>query len=221
MTYQIVKYGPEFRNQILGLQAHLWGKDLALNSRYMEWKYEVNPYLNVPMIYVAMNGDKVVGMRGYFGALWQIGQPGTKHVVLCAGDLVIDPQHRSRGLFRQLSNFAVADLSRLGHKLVFSLSVSPITFLGSLRMDWRNVGSYQTFRREKVENTTPWEIQRLVKTLRVVWRYASSRWFLSPRQRGIIFDHLDRWRTRKVSELSQHVTVEKAPRSEARSRFAV
>jgi len=70
MEYVIVKYGPEFKQQIVKLQTHLWSPDVALNTAYLEWKYERNPYMKTPFIHLALSAGQVVGMRGMYGAKW-------------------------------------------------------------------------------------------------------------------------------------------------------
>ena len=75
MSYEIVKYTPEFKGQVVELQKHLWGADVALNAAYLEWKYEQNPYEDTPLIHLALCGGEVVGMIGRFGGRWQIGRP--------------------------------------------------------------------------------------------------------------------------------------------------
>jgi len=71
MEYEILKYRPEFKEHLLELQTHLWSPDLALNRAYFEWKYDHNPYINPPLIYIALYNGQVVGMRGLMGAAWQ------------------------------------------------------------------------------------------------------------------------------------------------------
>jgi hypothetical protein len=100
MDYRIVRYESRYRDGILRLQTHLWGPDLTVNSNYLTWKYEENPYLDVPLIHLALHDDRVVGMRGLWGARWEIGLTGKQIVLPCAGDTTIAPKHRKRGLLR-------------------------------------------------------------------------------------------------------------------------
>jgi GNAT superfamily N-acetyltransferase len=139
--YEIVEYRPEFREQILQVQRHLWGPDVDVNSAYFKWKYDENPYLDTTLIYVALCKEKVVGMRGFYGAKWEVRDSSQTAFVLCAGDLVVDPEHRRRGLFRRIMAMALHDLATRGYLYVFSLSASVITKVGSLTMGWRPVGS--------------------------------------------------------------------------------
>ena len=75
MNYEIVRYDPDLKAEIIKLQTRLWGPDLILNASYFEWKYERNPYLRELLIYLAMDNDKPIGMRGFFGVQWQCGMP--------------------------------------------------------------------------------------------------------------------------------------------------
>ena len=47
MSYRFTRYQPKYREEIVRLQTVLWGPDLALNTDYLSWKYERNPYLDV------------------------------------------------------------------------------------------------------------------------------------------------------------------------------
>lgn len=146
MKYEIIKYRPEFRNQVVKLQKHLWSQNITWNSAYLHWKYERNPYYETPLIYLALLNNQVVGMRGFYGALWQAGMPAEILPCSCAGDLVIDPEHRDRGLFTKIMQAALQDLSRLDCKYVFNLSANHLTHLGALAMGWQSIGTLQTMR---------------------------------------------------------------------------
>jgi hypothetical protein len=97
-NYEIVRYQPGLKRQVIELQTHLWSPNLSLNTRYFEWKYERNPYVKEPLIYLAMHYGKVIGMRGLFGVQWECGVPTQRFTNLYADDMVIAPEHRSRGL---------------------------------------------------------------------------------------------------------------------------
>jgi hypothetical protein len=76
LDYELIRYDPRFKDQILSLQTALWSEDLAMNAAYFEWKYERNPYLDPPLIYLGLHDGKVVGMRGMMGARWRVGRSG-------------------------------------------------------------------------------------------------------------------------------------------------
>ena len=45
-SYAISRYRPEHKPQVAELQKDLWSSDTRLNTAYLEWKYEQNPYLD-------------------------------------------------------------------------------------------------------------------------------------------------------------------------------
>jgi len=189
--YEIVKYRPELKSQVVELQTHLWSPDLDVNAAYLEWKYEQNPYLDTQLIYMALCAGKVVGMRGIYGAKWEIGHPGQKLSVLCAGDSVTAPEHRKRGIYKMITRAVLNDMGKMGYTYVFSPSTGPVTLPASLAMGWRSVGSLQMMIREARQRTI------------------SSSEEQSP------FSYLDRNVTEGRLEVSPCVSLEKTARAKA------
>lgn len=145
--YRIVKYRPEFKKQLLKIQAHLWGENQSLRAAYLDWKYNRNPYVDETYIYVALYGEQVVGMVGVFGVRWIIGHPGRTFPGLCFSDLVILPDHRSQNLFQKLMQFALDDLSGTNYDYVFDLSSAPHVALVLLMQGWRRIYLQSAIRR--------------------------------------------------------------------------
>ena len=150
MTYQFKRYHPKYRDEIVQLQSDLWSYDLALNSAYLSWKYERNPYIDQPLIYLAMQNERVVVMRGLCGAQWEIGQTGQTVILPCAGDTIIAQKHRKRGILRQLFQFIDGDsaLKVFPYMLNFSAS-APVSFC-ALSEGWRIIGAYGSLVRTAV-----------------------------------------------------------------------
>ncbi len=169
--YEIIKYRPDLRDQVLELQTHLWSQNLALNSAYLKWKYEENPYLAKSLIYLAAHEGKVVGMRGVYGAEWEFGAQRRSVVGLCAGDLVVAPAHRRQGLVTRIMEAIFEDLARQGHEYIFNLSASPVTFRHSLKMGWRSIGSYRTVRREGRKDEYLRRVRGLISARPVMYSY--------------------------------------------------
>lgn len=151
--YEIRRYDARLRSQVLDLQGHLWHSDASVNDAYLEWKYYRNPYMDDPVIHVALSKGQVVGMRGVYGAKWEVGNPAQQFIIPCAGDLVVAPDHRDVGLLLKILEAAAIDLAtsypvayvkgraqRLPSMYVFSLSAGPASQLASLLTGWRNVG---------------------------------------------------------------------------------
>lgn len=150
MDYEIIRYRPELKTQVIELQTHLWSPSLSLNQSYFEWKYEKNPYCREPLIYLAMRDGKAVGMRGFFGVHWEWGDPATRFTSLYADDMVIAPDHRHRGLMSKIMTAAFQDLAANGHGYVFNLSAGLTTLHSSLSMGWRSAGWVRPMRRRRL-----------------------------------------------------------------------
>lgn len=141
--YELVCYEPQLKRQVIELQTHLWSPSTALNTSYFEWKYERNPCIDVPLIYLAMHDGKAVGMRGFFGTEWEGGVPTQKFSALYADDLVVALEHRNCGLIPKIMTAAFKDLAKLKYQYALNLSAGPMTILSSIATGWRNVGSMQ------------------------------------------------------------------------------
>lgn len=146
MSYEIVRYEPAFKKQVLDLQTHLLSSSLALNSAYFEWKYERNPYLAEPLIYIAVHDGRAVGMRGFSGVEWEAGLPPQRFRGLYADDAVVLPDHRRGGLIHKIMAAAFKDLANRGYEYVFNLSAGPAIFHQSLSTGWHSVGYVQLMR---------------------------------------------------------------------------
>ena len=210
MEYEIVKYCPEFKKQVVQLQTYLWSSDVALNAAYLEWKYEHNPYMKAPFIHLAVSEGQVIGMRGLYGAKWQIGCPSQTFVGPCAGDLVIAPAHRNRGLVTKIMQAAADDLADSGYVYVFNLSAGLATQLGSLTTGWRSAGPVETvwFRSLRTRG------REYTSHLRFVRRFA-NRLLVPSSAKKQPFYFLDGKSTQRRCEAGSYVSVEPAPRPEA------
>lgn len=156
------------------LQQHLWGGGIERNIAYLEWKYERNPYLNEPLLYLALQGDRVVGMRGVIGSRWILPGSGTPLTIPYADDLVVHPDHRGGGLHRLIMTEALRDLARRGFHHVINLSAVPITAIASLRMQWRDAGSFRPmYRRTAAKVLLDQTIESLAK-VPLLWRGADK-----------------------------------------------
>lgn len=209
MTYEIVRYDRAFRDQVAELQRHLWSDDATVNAAYLDWKYHQNPYLDEPLICLAVHAGRVVGMRGVVGARWEIGTP-TEHVVVpCADDLVVVPEHRNRGVVSQIMNATVDRIAAEGYRYAFSLSAGPVTVMASLASGWQGAGSM----RDEQRKGRKWWLARAsarLRTLPLLWRYADPLSRLQYRLKRP-FAELDREARRARGRFDAVMRVEPAP----------
>lgn len=186
--YQVRPYRPEYRSRILELQRHLWSSDPALNDAYFKWKYEQNPYASTIRIYLAFEGERAVGMRGFVGGRWEAGPPRQEVAIFCPDDLVIEPEHRNRGLFTAIMNTAFEDLA--DHQNGFALNVGgrELTVLGSLTMGWKRIAPLRLVGVSSTQYRRLYRWRNRLGGTRFLWRLAETR-LLNMRTR---FDRLDR-----------------------------
>lgn len=208
--YEIVPYGAMHKGQVAALQTHLWSRDLDRAIRYLEWKYEQNPYLPEPLIYLAFSSGELVGMRGFYGASWEAGSPHASVLVPVADDLVVAPEHRNRGLVTLIMRAAFEDLTSRGYQYVLNLSGTPVTVIGSLAMGWKSTGPLEPIRlHQGVER-----VREVMRHTRLLWRFAESPLLraagASPLQR------LDRMAQRRRT---RSISIEREPRLDAMSEL--
>ena len=123
MEVEIVRYRPGLAAEICQLQTHLWGPDMALNRRYFEWKYEQNPYFSEPIIALAVDEARLVGMMGSMGMCWEAGVPPRAFVMPCSADMVVNPDYRGRKLAARVTDAVLEELAERG--VDHAVSVNP------------------------------------------------------------------------------------------------
>ena len=160
--YRIVRYTPDHRHAVAEFQTALWSRNPSRNLRYLEWKYEHNPYANEGRIYLAFYNDLLVGMRGFYGSRWEGGVPARQLPVLVADDLLVGEHHRDRGLVTQIMQAAFEDLRDSGARFVLNLSGGPLTVLNSLAMGWKSIGMARPMNRRSVR-FVPTRLRRLFR----------------------------------------------------------
>jgi hypothetical protein len=218
---QIVHYQPRYHAEVCELQKGLWSPSAKINAAYLEWKHLCNPYLREPLVYLAVFGGRVVGMRGYFGTKWQFGAPRQTLVVPCAGDTIVAPELRNRGLLARIIGTSHQDMAAKGYRYVFSLSAGPATLFGQLMQGWRSIGSLQSLRLARPEKRpaprlhdvlrrSPWlvSVYRRIRGRDQEWLAAAAE---APIPRLDGFDA----RVERRRRIDAHVVVERAPRPAA------
>ncbi len=177
MDYQIVRYRPEFRQQVVELLGHLKGRDAAANSAYFEWKYERNPYLSPPLLFVALHDGQVAGFKTFFGLKWEAGTSDAAPDCLGAADVVVAPEHRRRGVLKKIMEHAVGDLRSQGYAYLFDISATPVNYLALLGTGWRSPGPYRTLRRDSGRAALGRKLRQAANRIPVVRRHAGNRLF--------------------------------------------
>jgi len=188
---RMVPYSAEHKPLVTELARHLWSPDPRLNERYLNWKYHQNPYIRDPLIYLVFVGEKLVGMRGAFGSLWEVGNPAEFFTLPYADDLVIDPAFRRQGLHRVIMNFALRDLAERGYRYVVNLSAGKVTAAASRKLRWRDAGRVRALYRRTSGKTAADFLSDRARPLPLLWRWADNLSALSRSSGNHLFDQLD------------------------------
>ena len=214
--YTFELYRPDLQRQVAELQKAFWGSSMKLNTAYLEWKYSRNPYSPEPLIFVAMHGSRLVGMRGIFGSCWEVGNRPETINLPCTADTLIEPNFRGGGLYRELTEFMMAELRTRGYTHTLSLSATPANYVISVMgMGYRPVGSLGIMTRRSPAATTSSKLIQLVNRFKfsgTVQRVAMN----ARRALGINpFSDLDRNAGNGSAAAGFPVTLAKKPRPEA------
>ena len=210
--YEIIKYQAEHKPLVADLQRELWSTDVNLNTRYFEWKYEQNPYLGEPLVYLAIHQGKLVGMRGFHEARLEAGTPTHIFPVLIAGDAFVAPAHRDRSLVTRIMKMADADLVDRDYSYVLSIGgASPINALGLVSLGWKSAGMLQPLGRATRIATLIQEARNAMGRLPLIWRFSDAHFMSTPSQRNP-FRHLDKRLNGGGARAGPPIAVEREPR---------
>lgn len=141
--YQFIRYRLEHKEQLSALWESTWGICRPLSLRIFEWKYENNPYLRAPLVYLALHAGQVVGAGGLYGIKWEGDCPRQELMALGIGDMMVRPNHECCGILRRLRQAALDDLAVANYDYLLATSAEPATYLRGLRAGWRPVGRYE------------------------------------------------------------------------------
>jgi hypothetical protein len=219
IKYMIFTYEKQYHNELLVLLADLWGKDIHLNNSYFEWKYLKNPYDQSPLIYMALAGNKLVGVRSFCVTHWQAGNPGTTFLSLADADTVIDQDYRRKGLFSLVNQYSLEALISSQYKTIITLSANRGSAAAVLKMGWKNVGFIQTAYYLPSSQQTQGDFFSRILQKSAVHRFLNKhlRQITYPQTvvEGTTFEKLDQSSTKIRSQLNQPIFVLQEPQPEA------
>jgi acyl carrier protein len=207
--YRIVTYRPEFKPAVAEFQTGLWSPDSYRNLRYLEWKYEDNPYPDSGRIYLAFDDEELVGMRGFYRSRWEIDLPPRRVPLLVADDLLVSEQHRNKGLVSEIMRAARDDLRGLGERHVINLSGGTLTVLESLASGWRSAGMLKPMMRQSSSRSLYPTLGRLL--MRITHAPCINGRRMQSDQPNP-FSRLDRAHTPYRTECGLHVEIDSRPR---------
>jgi len=217
--YEIVPYRPELKEQVVELRRDTYLDDFPESRRYLEWKYERNPYITEPIFYLALYAGRVVGMRGIYGTCWHTGESGEPVVIPCADDFAIARSHRDTGVVGRIMRVALDDLARRGFAFVMNASGGRVTVLSSLAMGWKSIGAMEPVARFTLPRLLWQALGRRTRGKRLVWRLGRDADKLHVGHPAP-FERLDRVGAQNGRESGSRIVVESNPRAGAMAALA-
>jgi hypothetical protein len=121
---------------VLDLQARLLTGDRERNADYLRWKYWENPAAADSFVVLALARGEVVGMRGFMGHRWQVGEDRLLRIPL-SGDTVVSRAWEGRGLVHAMNRVADHECRRRGIRFLSNMGAGWAIRLQSLRSGWR------------------------------------------------------------------------------------
>lgn len=103
---------------------------------FFAWKHDDNPFGPSPA-WVAIEGGQIVGFRTFLR--WELARGVQRLRMVRAVDTGTDPDHQGKGIFRRLTESAVAELVSAGYDAVFN-TPNTQSRPGYLKMGWTELG---------------------------------------------------------------------------------
>ena len=103
---------------------------------FFAWKHDANPFGPSPT-WVSIDGSQIVGFRTFMR--WELIRGAERLRMVRAVDTATDPDHQGRGIFRRLTERALAELVSEGYDAVFNTPNNQ-SRPGYLKMGWTQLG---------------------------------------------------------------------------------
>jgi hypothetical protein len=182
---EIVPYEPTHLDAVARFRQSISGSALSTNRDYIIWKYHENPFLRQAVSLATKNGE-LVGMRGLFGAQWELGSGGPRFDAPVMADTAVHPAHRESGrVFGELGRHMIDLLRRRRLSWYTNLSPTAANYIASkIHLGMRPIGTATLIRRGRMNTPTSTGLRRLVRSAsgqsRLVAR-ARAAWAMAAR----------------------------------------
>lgn len=170
MTIEIIPFRDEFRRDAAQLLEVFW-HDPDLSLAQFNWLVDENPFSETPLVYLAIAGGKVVSMRIFHAARWEVAGSGRTIDVPCGVAFVTDKAYRRQGIGGKLMDQAVDDMLSRGIGHLFSLAASPVTYRVQQKQGWRRVAVYDQVSRSRTVRGLRRSLGRRLPALRTMLRW--------------------------------------------------
>lgn len=137
-NFLIEKYSSSFKDVALNLLSHLWTHLNADEQKAcFQWRYEQNPYTDHPLIYLAFDGDKLIGFRAFVEQAYISGASRTIRTFSPA-DAIVLPAYRNQGVFKALGTAALNTIRKSTKEqcIVVNLSSNEYSTPANIKHGW-------------------------------------------------------------------------------------
>ncbi len=158
MDRVILKYSEDFEkhvDQIARLKTLNWDLDFDVFKSYVRWNYLERPHSRPPAIYFVCIGEEIVAMKGEYETTWQLKNASARFSALCPADLLILKEYRNKGIYRELDNYVMEDLSKTDIEYSLSFNATPLNTLISLSLGCKSLGQIEIMRKQILTRTHP------------------------------------------------------------------
>ena len=133
----IRRASPDDRASVIGVAVRALGwRGDERDRAFFAWKHDDNPFGASPG-WVAVEGGRIVGFRTFLR--WELARGAERLRMVRAVDTATDPDHQGKGIFRRLTQTAVAELTAAGYDAVFN-TPNDQSRPGYLKMGWTVLG---------------------------------------------------------------------------------
>jgi len=139
---RFTSYDPSFKDRLIDFlgMGMSWAEiPKKERKKIFEWKYEKNPYIETPLCYLALDGETIVGHRGF--VLQKFLLEENNHLFGTPGDSMIHPDYRRQGIFSEIVDFSTEDIiDKSIANLFLSLSTTRATTKATKKYGYVPVG---------------------------------------------------------------------------------
>ena len=121
-------------DQVATLEMNLWHNiSQADLMQIFKWKFPENSPIRTG--FVALDGDRVIGFKGYFINYYTLGG-SSKIAVAILSDSVTHPEYQRRGIFKNLTEYSLTYYKQNGLDCMLALTSNEKASSGYIKLGW-------------------------------------------------------------------------------------
>ncbi len=124
---------------------HICYPELKIDTELLQWKYLNNPF-GEAQVYFAFDSEMKVRCGCYCLFPKNITCNSKDITIAIAGDLMVLPTHRRRGIFQKIMQFVYADLNKLPYAFLIGFP-NKISLLGHVKFGWQPIRTFTIYKK--------------------------------------------------------------------------